>query len=91
MQIVLPVNHANSWSTYFFDFARKRTTILDPMINNGDRAADEIQNEHKQLADELREGLMDCILEFFEGWVPNRNGWMNWFPKQTTGPWVCSR
>jgi hypothetical protein len=32
-----------------FDFTRKRTTILDPMINNRDRPAGEIQNEHKKL------------------------------------------
>jgi hypothetical protein len=88
LQIVLRVIHANSWSTYIFDFVGKRTTILDPMINIG------YSPEHKKLAVSSGRGrgsCMDCILEFFEDWITNTNGWQNWFPKQTTGPWVCSR
>ena len=91
LQFVLPVTHAESWATYIFDFPRRRTTILDPMINNGDRLADEIQDEHKKLADELRLALMAWIDEFFDGWAPKTSGWTNWFPKLSTGPWVCTR
>lgn len=89
--MVLPVHHAHAWSTYIFDFPRRRTTILDPMINNGDRPADELRNEHIKIADELRGALMECIAEYFDGWTPKTKGWQNWFPKLTTGPWVCSR
>lgn len=56
-----------------------------------DRPLDEIQNEHKKIADELRLAILDCIKEFFDGWVPKTNGWTNWFPKQATGPWICTR
>lgn len=84
--IVLPVTHNHSWCTYIFDFPRRRTTILDPVINNRDRSADEVRNEHIKLADELRSALMDCIREFFNDWTPKTKGWQNWFPKLTTGP-----
>ncbi|XP_037481136.1 uncharacterized protein LOC119358833 [Triticum dicoccoides] len=89
--MVLPVHHTHAWSTYIFDFPRRRTTILDPMINNGDRPADELRNEHIKIADELRAALMVCIAEYFDGWTPKTKGWQNWFPKLTTGPWVCTR
>ncbi|VAH10536.1 unnamed protein product [Triticum turgidum subsp. durum] len=89
--MILPVQHTHAWSTYFFDFPRRRTTILDPMINNGDRPADELRNEHIKIAHELRAALMVCIAEYFDGWAPKTKGWQNWFPKLTTGPWVCSR
>ena len=89
--MILPVQHTHACSTYFFDFPRRRTTILDPMINNGDRPADELRNEHIMIADELRAALMVCIAEYFDGWAPKTKGWQNWFPKLTTGPWVCSR
>ncbi|KAF6984239.1 hypothetical protein CFC21_002277 [Triticum aestivum] len=89
--IVLPVAHNHSWFTLIFNFPRRRTTILDPMINNGNRLVDEIRNEHIKLADELPSAQMDCIAEFFDGWAPKTKGWQNWFPKLTTGPWVCSR
>ncbi|XBI30108.1 hypothetical protein VPH35_053935 [Triticum aestivum] len=89
--MILPVQHTHAWSTYIFDFPRRRTTILDPMINNGDRTADELRNEHIKIADELRAALMVCIAEYFDGWTPKTKGWQNWFPKLTTGPWVCSR
>ncbi|XP_037428390.1 uncharacterized protein LOC119294281 [Triticum dicoccoides] len=80
------VNHAHSWSTYISDSPRTRTTIVDPMINNGDRPADELRNEHIKIADELRVVLVACIFEYFDGWTPKAKGWQNWFPKAHQRP-----
>ncbi|XBJ00551.1 hypothetical protein VPH35_020430 [Triticum aestivum] len=88
---VLPIHHNHSWATHFFDFQRRRTTILDPMMSNGDKPMDELQEEHGRLADELLAAIIKCIDAYFDGWKPKTAGWYNWFPRNVIGPWVCKR
>ncbi|KAE8787563.1 hypothetical protein D1007_38500 [Hordeum vulgare] len=80
-EFILPVKFNFTWSTYIWDFPKKRIIVLDPTINNGNESDKVIQNRHRKVADNLHVALQSCIQEFFQGWAPDMARWNTIFPK----------
>ncbi|KAE8811176.1 hypothetical protein D1007_11918 [Hordeum vulgare] len=80
-EFILPVKFNFTWSTYIWDFPKKRIIVLDPTINNGDESDKVIQDRHRKVADNLHVALQTCIQEFFQGWAPDMARWNTVFPK----------
>ncbi|KAI4978365.1 hypothetical protein ZWY2020_014919 [Hordeum vulgare] len=74
-KFILPVKFNFTWSTYIWDFPKKRIIVLDPTINNGDESDKVIQDRHRKVADNLHVALQTCIQEFFQGWAPDMARW----------------
>lgn len=81
LQFLLPVKFNFAWSTYIWDFVKRRIIVLDPTINNGDESDKVIQSRHRKVADNLHEALQRCIQAFFQGWAPDMTRWNTVFPK----------
>ncbi|XP_044949694.1 uncharacterized protein LOC123399339 isoform X2 [Hordeum vulgare subsp. vulgare] len=80
-EFILRVKFNFTWSTYIWDFPKKRIIVLDPTINNGDESDKLIQNRHHKVADNLHVALQSCIQQFFQGWAPDMARWNTVFPK----------
>ncbi|KAI4979757.1 hypothetical protein ZWY2020_016510 [Hordeum vulgare] len=80
-EFILPVKFNFTWSTYIWDFPKKRIIVLDPTINNGNESDKVIQNRHRKVADNLHVALQTCIEEFFQGWAPDMARWNTVLPK----------
>ncbi|XP_044983749.1 uncharacterized protein LOC123450681 [Hordeum vulgare subsp. vulgare] len=80
-EFILPVKFNFTWSTYIWDFPKKRIIVLDPTINNGDESDKVIQNRHRKVADNLHVALQSCIQQFFQGWAPDMARWNTVSPK----------
>ncbi|XP_044424686.1 uncharacterized protein [Triticum aestivum] len=80
-EFLLNVKFNFTWSTYIWDFVKRRIIVLDPTINNGDESDKVIQSRHRKVADNLHEALQRCIQAFFQGWAPDMTRWNTVFPK----------
>ena len=81
LQFLLPVKFNFAWSTYIWDFVKRRIIVLDPTMNNGDESDKVIQSRHRKVAKSLHEALQGCIKAFFQGWAPDMMRWNTVFPK----------
>ncbi|XP_048528953.1 uncharacterized protein LOC125508315 [Triticum urartu] len=80
-EFLLNVKFNFTWSTYIWDFLKRRIIVLNPTINNGDESDKVIQSRHRKVADNLHEALQRCIQAFFQGWAPDMTRWNTVFLK----------
>jgi hypothetical protein len=72
------------WVLYAMDIPDKKMHILDP--NNSWKGENAVEEDNKDVAKKLVEGLAECAQAFYEGWEVNPADWEYLYHGNLDGP-----